>query len=222
MTAVLETPPTEVEDLSIDLVRESTSPLGKYLSQGGVKYASKTINVYTDIAAQLVIDEVSATIERRLDEMSKEALGGITGYDEETDEKLIELRGKLAAAKEAKWHTRLEVTVQTVPQKLLDVITKSMASKKKRYGWDDEKHSEIWAKHFYRNAIKSVKVIETGLEITDTLSLDEFDDFMSSLPNTQAAKITQTADLLTSAIYMADDKIDAGFPGGSSDVAGEL
>lgn len=220
-TPEVDTPTTEAEDLSLDLVKEATSPLAKYLANGGVKYASKVVNVYTDLQAQLEINEAETNLERLRREYEKEMLGGIVDGEEDDNADIAALKLKIADLQQQKWNTRLEVTMHTVAGKIMQAIAKSMQAKQKKYGWTNERHNEIYMKHFWRYSIKSVKVVETGEEFAGPLSLEDYDDFMETLPETQIAKIYDTAELLTRAIEMADDKIDAGFPSRVPELAGK-
>lgn len=217
-----EVVPTEVEDLSLDLVREATSPLGKYLANGGVKYATKTVNIYTDLEAQLEINELLPEIEARRGVLEREALDSIVGDEEDTDAELGAMKLQLAELQKRKFETRLELTLQTVPGKVMQAITRSMDAKQKTYKWTLERRNEIYMKHFWAQSIKSVKIIETGEVINGPLSLDDYDDFMETLPETQVVKLFETAEMLTRALEMADDKIDAGFPGRVPDLARKL
>lgn len=219
---VVPTEPTPVEDLSLDLVREATSPLGKYLANGGVKYATKTVNIYTDLEAQLEINELLPEIEARRGVLEKEMLGGIVEAEEDDDAELGAMKLRLADLQKRKFETRLELTLQTVPGKVMQAITRSMDAKQKKYGWTLERRNEVYMKHFWAQSIKTVKVVATDLIVNGPLSLDDYDDFMETLPETQVVKLFETAEMLTRALEMADDKIDAGFPSRVPDLAGKL
>lgn len=208
----------EVEDLSVEIVKEVTSPLGRYLANG-LKLAHKTFNLYTDLDAQLQLDELREQIQAEIDRLDEEYGSSVGGVPD--SEELIALRAEEQELARQKYASRLEVTVQTIAPRLLEAIEKSMKAKQKKYGWDEQRRIEVFMQHYWRNTIKQIRIAESAQTIEGPLPLDDYTEFIGGLYGTELEKFYAIAGRLTAAIQMADDKIDAGFPGGSSDPAGE-
>ncbi len=86
--------------------------------------------------------------------------------------------------------------------------------------WTDEVTDEWYYIELYREML--VKIVTHAGEVDDSrYSHDDMEDLLESLPASEVTKVINVCGALMTGIYLADQREDAGFPGGSADVDGE-
>ena len=215
MTSPLSKEQLELANEAVDnAVKRETFSMLDFISNGGVVMPSKKLDIFTDVEANFEIDEIDAELDRlyKLAKMQKRLVGpdpAVTGP----------LEARKAELAERNEQSHIVVHLRGVHPTVDDELRRELQKRNKKTPFEDNAWTEAYNCGLVAKAITQVE--KNGQVDNHIWTAEEAGTLISALPPTEAHKLITTATYLTSGVRMADRRVDAGFPGGRADMAGE-
>ncbi len=187
-----------------------------YINAGAVPLPKKTVECYTDLEA----GERIMSLRGEIDEYQKENGGGIV--DPADDPEMVELLAEKEAMAQRVFNTAIVFELRGVApavQKIINRDHRRKLNKAKKDSIDPVDASHDLDMEFYRHAIQRVTIREHNHTVEGPLTVSQIDKLILMLPDSEEEKLANTLQVLIYGIPLFDARVDAGFPGGSTDAA---
>jgi len=184
-----------------------------YLRNGGVILPTDQVDVMTDVEAGYEIGK----IEIEMDELTQQHKDSMAGVPQEEMDAL-EARKEVLAQR--LWASRSTFYMRGVAPYAIAAMNRKIRAEAGKHKWDDHTIMEHSDMEILRKTIYKIQVGDQ--EDTHVITNEEIFQIMDSLPYQEQEKIRNMATMLNYGVVLADKRADAGFPGGSPDVAAEL